>query len=249
MEDNIKNLTDTKKKYETKLSYIKSSKKVLIWSLILILISIVVILIIFNKKIKALGSSTYYFYAVLIILIFYSIILIITCSNKYNNLITQIENDINRIDEEIELLVISTKSIEQRAEKLFKLHQNELSRYYNENIRQMKGVYNLGLGSIIIGFILILGTIIFSMYKIESINNYIIPIMGVISGILSSFIGTLFIKMYTETVNASSKFHDKLVDSNNLHFSNFLVSKISNDEKREEALSIIAKAIAEKKES
>lgn len=151
-----------------------------------------------------------------------------------------------KIKNEIELLEISTTSLEQRAEKQFKQHQNELNRYYDENIRQMKGVYNIGLVSIGLGFILIIGTIIFSLSNKDSVNNYIIPVMGIVSGILTSFIGALFIKMYTEAVNTSVKFHDKLVYSNNLHFSNFLISKISDNEKRENAIVEISKTIAEK---
>lgn len=111
----------------------------------------------------------------------------------------------------------------------------------------MKGVYNIGLFSICMGSILIILTIIFSILNKNDINNLIIPIMGIVSGILSSFIGTLFIKMYTKTINTSTKFHDKLIYSNNLHFSNFLIAKINNQNKRENIICEVAKTITELK--
>lgn len=166
-----------------------------------------------------------------------------TKTRRYDKLI-HIENDIIRINEEIKLLEISNVSLEQRAEKQLKLHQNELNRYYNENIRQMKGVYNLGIISISMGFIIIILTIILSILNKDKIDNLIIPIIGIVSRLLSSFIGTFFIKMYTETISTSAKFHYKLVYSNNLYFSNFLIARVNNENKREDITCEIAKIIA-----
>lgn len=165
---------------------------------------------------------------------------------RVNERISDIEVANERIDEELEILEFRNITIEQKAEKQFKQHQKELNRYYNENIRHMRGVYNIGIFTISSGLLLIVGTIILCVFRSEFINDYIVPTMGIISGLISSLIGTLFIKMYTETINTSSKFHDKLVYSNNLHFSNFLISKISNQEKREEAILEVSKTIAEK---
>ena len=166
---------------------------------------------------------------------------------KFNERISDLEVAKERIDEELEILEFRNITIEQKAEKQFKQHQKELNRYYNENIRHMRGVYNIGIFTISSGLLLIVGTIILCVFKPEFINDYIVPTMGIISGLVSSLIGTLFIKMYTETINTSSKFHDKLVYSNNLHFSNFLIAKVEDKGKREDSICEIVKIISANK--
>lgn len=240
-ENRIEYLKQKKSDLEALINKNKSSKRTTRVVYVIMIVGFILLALNFKQI-----HRTHYSYSTLIIMGLYMLITYFYINMKRNNRLIYIENDLIKIEEEIELLEISTTSLEQRAEKQFKLHQKELNRYYNENIRQMKGVYNIGVVSIAIGFMLIVGTIISSLANKDSVNNYIIPIMGVVSGILTSFIGALFIKMYTETVNTSVKFHDKLVYSNNLHFSNFLISKISNQEKREEAIFEVSKTIAEK---
>ena len=236
------NLESLKNKFKLR----EKNLKLMNYSIIAMSIIICVIKnIAFNNIIYDINS--YFFNSIILLVILYSTILIIFIKMKNYDRLIHIENDIIRINEEIELLEISNVSLEQRAEKQLKLHQNELNRYYNENIRQMKGVYNIGIISISMGFIIIILTIILSILNKDKIDNLIIPIMGIVSGLLSSFIGTLFIKMYTETISTSAKFHDKLVYSNNLYFSNFLIAKVSNKNKREDITCEIAKTIAELK--
>ncbi|MCC0648909.1 TRADD-N-associated membrane domain-containing protein [Clostridioides sp. ZZV15-6598] len=162
--------------------------------------------------------------------------------------LNRLENDLDEIESQIEYERIDSNKIEERAQNQFKQHQKYLNKYYSENIKQIKGVYVLGLITIFVGIFFILGTLTMCYLKPELTKNYAIPIVGVLSGILSNFIGALFIKMYSETVKISTKFHNKLVYSNNLYFSNFLISKIKNENKREDTLCEVAKIIAENKE-
>lgn len=232
---------DRKRKLEEEKNKLKYEKK----ATTIFYIIICIICTLFIKRLSLMYQNKYLIYISIIIIAFITVAYL-ERRDLCNKWLYRTTGDLIKIENEIELLEISTTSLEQRAEKQFKQHQNDLNRYYNENIRQMKGVYNIGLVSIGLGFILIIGTIIFSLSNKDSVNNYIIPVMGIVSGILTSFIGALFIKMYTEAVNTSVKFHDKLVYSNNLHFSNFLISKISDSEKRENAIVELSKTIAEK---
>lgn len=215
----------------------------------LVILSLVLLVLINSKFNRTLSSEETYAYSILVIVgLCIYIFLAIIRSWKTNDRISDIEVSIERIDEELELLELNNTTIEQRAEKQFKQHQKELNRYYNENIRHMRGVYNVGIFTITSGLLLIAGTIILCILKSELINDYIVPTMGIVSGLASSLIGTLFIKMYTETINTSSKFHDKLVYSNNLHFNNLLISKVENKDKREDAICEIVKIISENKD-
>ena len=69
-------------------------------------------------------------------------------------------------------------------------------------------------------------------------------LIGTISGILTNFVGAIFIKMYIETIKASLKFHNKLIDSNNNLFANVLITKIKNQDLQNATLAEVAKIIS-----
>ena len=68
-------------------------------------------------------------------------------------------------------------------------------------------------------------------------------LVGNISGIIVDFVGAVFIKMYTQNVEAAVRFHAKFAESNNLLLANSIANKIENEELREMTLSEIAKDI------
>lgn len=105
------------------------------------------------------------------------------------------------------------------ADKQFRMHQRELKRYYNLNIAQVKTVSVLGIILLAIGIIVILSTLLLFA------NGFVMQItplvVGCVSGMLIDFIGAFFIVMYTQTINASISFHEKLAASNNLLLGTF----------------------------
>jgi len=143
------------------------------------------------------------------------------------------------INEELELINYYDVDDEKRAEQRFKQHQEQLKRYYDVNIKQLKAVFPLGI------FAMIFGTLIVGMtiYLFKDNPNVIPTVAGCVSGLLIDFIGAVFIQMYTKTVKASTKFHDKLIGSNNNLFANVLVTKISDPKVKDEAFAEIAKII------
>ncbi|MGE6552456.1 hypothetical protein ACQKFK_26795 [Bacillus mycoides] len=60
--------------------------------------------------------------------------------------------------------------------------------------------------------------------------------MGAVGALLSNFIAVIYLKMHTETVKALTEFHNRFVNTHHFYFSNFLLSKIQNEDKREDAL-------------
>jgi hypothetical protein len=77
-------------------------------------------------------------------------------------------------------------------------------------------------------------------------DKILIGVLGAIGAILSNFVAVIFVKMYSETIKSLTEFHNRLVITHYLHFSNFLVSKIRDERLREETLSKLAIEIISK---
>ncbi|WP_249264055.1 TRADD-N-associated membrane domain-containing protein [Bacillus wiedmannii] len=152
-------------------------------------------------------------------------------SNEYITELQEIEN-------ELDLLSISHSSLEERSEKLFKHHHLELKRYYDENLKQSSWIFVVGIVCILIGFAIIGVTLYFlianSSNELE--NKIIVASVGAIGAILSNFIAVIYLKMHSEAVKSLTEFHNRFVNTHHFYFSNFLVSKIQNEDKREDAL-------------
>ncbi|EKE25750.1 MAG: hypothetical protein ACD_5C00045G0002 [uncultured bacterium] len=157
--------------------------------------------------------------------------------------------EVEALESELTLRVTGADAVEQRAERLFKSHELGLRRYYNLALRHSSAVFIAGLGCIVFGFVIV-G---FTLYFIFNNNSFTIQtqvlgaILGSVAGILSSFVSTIFLRMFSETIKSLSLFHDKLVGTNHLHFANFLLSKISDDKQKDKILSELVIEIAKGK--
>ncbi|MBN9897771.1 hypothetical protein FME64_10075 [Bacillus thuringiensis] len=170
-----------------------------------------------------------------IILISYGIVLIaIPLTRTMSEQIVELQD----IENELDLLSISHSSLEERSEKLFKHHHLELKRYYDENLKQSSWIFVVGIACIGVGFVIIGVTLYFlianSSNELE--NKIIVASVGAIGAILSNFIAVIYLKMHSETVKALTEFHNRFVNTHHFYFSNFLLSKIQNEDKREDAL-------------
>lgn len=158
----------------------------------------------------------------------------------------EIETEIQRVEGELDLLTISDTSAEQRAEKLFKLHQFELKKYYDQTLKHSSWIFFVGIACIILGFILIA----YAIYQVtiapdrELSEKIVLGSLGAIGGLLADFIAVIYMKMYSETIKSLTEFHNRLVTTHHLHFGNFLASKIADKSLREKTVSEIAIAIA-----
>lgn len=178
------------------------------------------------------------------------VIIILSISSLSLALIRLIDRNlvIDRIKEtsdELEYLNIENESDIKKAEKQFKLHQNELQKYYSQNLSHSQKIFYTGIVCIILGF----GIIAFTMWILstKNINNTLeLMITGGIGGVLSNFIGVIYLKMYSETLKVLIEFHNKLVYTHNLHFSNYLLAKVENKELKEKILQEAILAIVKK---
>ena len=155
------------------------------------------------------------------------------------------QKKIEKLDEEArreekEFSEIDPEKRALRAEKMFRMNQKELMRYYNMNLAQTKFLYGLGIIMILTGIVIVIAVIY--MYMMLGADK-ILLIVGSVSGILVDFIGAVFITMYTKNIEAAVKFHAKFAESNNLLLANSIANKIEDDKIRENTLSEISKNI------
>lgn len=156
--------------------------------------------------------------------------------------LNQIDSELAILSEELEFQNIDFKEYEKRAEIQFRNHQQELKRYYDINLGHLKWVFPVGIGTIIAGVGIIVLSII--LFRDVSNENVVLILIGTASGILIDFVGAIFIKMYMETIKASTEFHNKLIHSNDNLFANVLATKITDENLKNETFSEMAKIIA-----
>lgn len=150
----------------------------------------------------------------------------------------ELEVEIRQTEDELDLLRSSEASLEQKAQKLFKLHQLELKKYYDQTLKQSKWIFLVGISCLLLGF----GAIGGSLWLVRQSQNdkMIVAILGGIGGILSNFIAVVYLKMHSETIKSLTEFHNRLVLTHYLHFGNFLLAKIDNRTLRDKSLAQVA---------
>jgi hypothetical protein len=148
------------------------------------------------------------------------------------------------IEEQIDLLQYQHAKPEQRAERLFKHHQYELKKYYDQTLRHSSGIFLLGLLCILFGF----ATIGITVYVLTSTTlqksslseKLLVASLGAIGSILSNYIASIYLKMFSETIGSLTLFHNRFVTTHHLHYGSFLAAKIEDQELREATLSTMA---------
>ena len=135
---------------------------------------------------------------------------------------------------------------EQRAADLFFKHQVELKQYYDQTLRQNKQSFVLGI--ICIGFglaaVAALATLLIVYPDSTTPAKLAAGGLGILSALLTGFVAQIYFHIHQGSAEALGSFHDRLVNTNNYHFSSLLISMIHPDEKRMAALSELARAIA-----
>ena len=203
--------------------------------------------------IGAWGVYHYYQYAICKILFWTIIVLMVICFAaavscfvdwKSAKKREKLEEEAKKEEEEFSEIDPSKRAL--RAEKMFKLNQKDLMRYYDMNLSQTRFLSGLGIVMIILGILIVVASLVLYVYLN---TDRILLFVGNISGIIVDFVGAIFIKMYTQNVDAAVRFHAKFAESNNLLLANSIANKIENEELREATLSEISKQIVALKQN
>lgn len=246
----LKDLNNKREKLEFELSDLKNSYRVFFIARLFSysLAALVLTSIVAKKTISLIISEIFFSIFSLKNFIIYSFIILFLVlfelfykNNKRKDSLDSLKQSIAETDAEIQLTRVNDESPERKSEILFRVHQNELKRYYDINLSHYKSIYYTGLKIIFIGTVAIFG---FLITGIIYNHDKFIMLIGTISGLLTNFIGAIFIKMYFETIKSTLEFHNKLVDSNNNLFANMLITKIEDKKIQNLTLAKIAKKIS-----
>ena len=151
--------------------------------------------------------------------------------------------EIEAIENELLLATTGTDAVEQRAERLFKNHELELRRYYGQALKHNALIFYAGVLCVLLGFAVVFSVVYFVFInpQIDGETDKILAAsLGAISGVLSNFVAATFIKMFSQVSQSLNTFHERLVRTNHLYFSSFLLSKISDVKERERILGLLA---------
>lgn len=151
------------------------------------------------------------------------------------------EADIQEIDFQIDLQQFDVGKEESRAEKILRINQLQLRRYYDLNLSQNFWVFGLGVLCIFLG----ISVIVFSLYLVLKVaqgteSKVIVASLGAVGSILANFVAAVYLRMNTSASQNLAEFHSRLVETQQLLLANLLASRIQNDEQRWRALEALA---------
>jgi hypothetical protein len=158
-----------------------------------------------------------------------------------------IERQIGTLENEIELRKGQVSEQESRAERLFRLHQLELDKYYQQTLEHSSWIFLVGMVCLLAGFAVIglsLYLLVDAVNGRQAWDKAIVGVLGSISGILSSYIASIYLRMYAQTAQSLTVFHNRLTLANRAHYGNFLAAKIEDKDRREQVLADMAMTLA-----
>jgi len=85
--------------------------------------------------------------------------------------------------------------------------KDNIQRYINENLKQVKNIYWVAIGVMVVGFGFILAGVVLSVYQ-PTIKPSLI---AAVSGVISQFIGVTFMVIYRSTMQQASEYFSALV--------------------------------------
>lgn len=151
------------------------------------------------------------------------------------------------LDYKIDLQRYRVSVTEARAEKILRLNDFQLRRYYESTLRQNGLVFWLGI------FCIILGVVIsaFALWLVadpsglasgskEIGDKIVTAILGAVSALLTNYVAVIYLRMHAEAAKNLVTLHSRLVDTHRSLFGNLVASRITDEKLRWETLAKIA---------
>ncbi|WP_308763148.1 hypothetical protein [uncultured Bacteroides sp.] len=166
---------------------------------------------------------------------------------SYYQRIKQYENRLQEIDLSLDIEKFKIGTEISYAEKTLRLHNNQLKKYYDLNLRQNSWIFILGIFCIILGFGVIIATFYFiTEYTKDDTSKIITGVLGGISAIMINYIAALYLKINATVSDNLKEFHSRLVDTHKILMGNVIAAKIENRELKDSTYSSISKEICNK---
>jgi hypothetical protein len=180
--------------------------------------------------------------------------------------------DLSEVQNQLDLLELAQASQEEKAQELFRIRQNELSRYLMLTLYQSRRIFLVGILALIFGFALVIFVIytfelsgdvsnsaelaaassgnvpkgVFSGSSQSVANNIetgVIALLGAVTAVLTSYVGTVYLKMFSEISRSVGNSAALLTNTNIFHFAHVVASEITNEQKRNEAFANLAMVV------
>jgi hypothetical protein len=162
-----------------------------------------------------------------------------------------LDNDLGQIEVQIDLFSHKFSEEELKAEKLLRLNDFQLRRYYDLNLNQNRWVFKLGVGCIAAGVFIIAATLYALRYMTPNDLSLkiVTAVLGGVGAILTNYIAAIYLKMSASASDSLSSFHGRLVETHQLMLANLLIARIENSTLRWDTLSKLAIKMAPAKGS
>jgi hypothetical protein len=161
--------------------------------------------------------------------------------------VRQIEEEIQDLDFEIDLRQFSVTPQESHAEKILRISNTQLRRYYDLNLNQNIWIFGLGVFCILLG-VAVIGTTLFLLLWVaqETETKIITGAVGAIGSLLVNYVAAIYLKMNAEAASNLSTFHSRLVETHQMLLANLLASRIEDETKRWDTISQLSINVAKK---
>jgi Flp pilus assembly protein TadB len=156
------------------------------------------------------------------------------------------------IDYKIDLQRYRVSVPEARAEKILRLNDFQLRRYYESTLRQNAFVFWLGIFCIILGvaisafaLYLVAGPAAVTVAGEAGLGEKIVTaVLGAVSALLTNYVATIYLKMHAEAAKNLVTLHSRLVDTHRSLFGNLVASRITDEKLRWDTLAKIALTVS-----
>src|SRR5262245_50912439 len=118
------------------------------------------------------------------------------------------ELDAKEIEDEIDLLQMKSASLEQKAHKLLRIQQGQLSRYLEVILQQSRGIFVVGVAAMLVG----VGVVGFTIWETrnmgpeaDTIQKAIVAAVGAVGAILVNYVAAIYLKMFSDIGGAVQK--------------------------------------------
>jgi hypothetical protein len=164
--------------------------------------------------------------------------------------VRDLETDIQQLDFQIDLFSHETTKREIRAEKLLRLNDIQLRRYYDLNLSQNRWIFSLGVGCIGLGSLIISASLymVFKLNGGSQTTQVITAVLGAVGAILTNFVAAIYLRMNAATSENLAAFHSRLVETHQLMLGNLLASRIDDDGQRWDTLAALSLRLVPQKE-
>jgi hypothetical protein len=153
---------------------------------------------------------------------------------------------LERLEFESEMMAYEASVAQLRAEKRFRINEQQLRRYYEQNLNQGAWVFWAGIGCVAFG----IAAVALTFYAVARASGQteaqiVMGAVGAVGAILSNYVAAIYLKMHAAAAESLRAFHARLVSTHELFLANLLASSVS-EARRDEALCTLAFDIAKR---